>query len=148
MAQTLTLAMIEPLLAQPLSEGQKPRAEAWLAAIDTVLSVRYGVKLAEMTSYFSVFAADAVQRRLDKKNQLADSEGAGPFTVRWNAASTRGGWFLAGELAEMDDAAGLGGVRTYRTPAPDGVIHGNLVDSAGIDGDIDAYLTDIAEEAL
>lgn len=123
----LTLERIEPLLARPLNAVEKPRVSAWIGAIEAFLSQRYTVaKVAEMVDYFTVSAADAIQRRLAKPNQMADSESAGPFSVRWNSASARGGWFLAPELAEMDDTAGIGGTRTYRTQAPSGVIVGNL----------------------
>lgn len=57
---------------------------------------------------------------------MIDSEGAGPFSARWNPASSLGAWFLQGELDEMDSVTGGGGTRTYRTAAPDSVRFGNL----------------------
>lgn len=123
----LKLEQIEPLLARPLSEAEKPRISGWLVAIEAFLITRYSIaRVAELAEYFVVFAADAVQRRLDKKNQLADSESVGPFSVRWNSASAQGGWFLPGELADMDGTLGVGGIRTYRTQAPAEVVTGNL----------------------
>lgn len=73
-----------------------------------------------------MFVADAVQRRLDKLKQMVDSEGAGPFNVRWNPASSLGAWFLPAELDDMDGATGAGGTRSYRTAAPDAIRYGNL----------------------
>ena len=127
MAHLMTLAQVEPLLARPLNDAEKPRVSSWINAIEAFLVMRYGeAKVAELLDYLLVFVADSIQRRLDKKNQMAEQESAGPFSVRWSSASSKGGWFLPGELADMDDAAGLGSVRTYRTPAPAGVVSGNL----------------------
>lgn len=119
--------MIEPLLARPLNDAEKLRVSGWLLGIESYLVSRYGPEAFDLSiDFFLVFVADAIQRRLDKKNQLAEQESAGPFSVRWSSASSKGGWFLPGELADMDDTLGLGSVRTYRTPAPSGVIVGNL----------------------
>ena len=119
--------MIEPLLARPLNDAEKLRVSGWLLGIESYLVSRYGPEAFALSiDFFLVFVADAIQRRLDKKNQLAEQESAGPFSVRWSSASSKGGWFLPGELADMDDTLGLGSVRTYRTPAPSGVIVGNL----------------------
>lgn len=88
--------------------------------------------------------ADAIQRRLDKGQQLVDSETSGPFSVRWNAKSNSAAWFLPEELAEMDDLAGLGGARSYRTPAPDGIRFNNRLRSIP-----DTYgLSEIANETI
>lgn len=127
MANLMTLAQVEPLLARPLNDAEKPRVTSWINAIEAFLVARYGeAKSFELLDYLTVFVADAIQRRLDKKNQMAEQESAGPFSVRWSPASSKGGWFLPAELAEMDDVAGLGSVRTYRTPAPPAVISGNV----------------------
>lgn len=127
MLPIMTLEQVEPLLARPLSDAEKPRVSGWILGIESYLVSRYGAEVfAESVGFFLVFVADAIQRRLDKKNQLAEQESAGPFSVRWSSASSKGGWFLPGELADMDDTLGLGSVRTYRTPAPSGVIVGNL----------------------
>lgn len=143
---SLTLEMVEPLLALPLSEPQRTRVRAWLVAIEAVLSRRYSADvMAETPEVFATYAADAVGRKLSKSNQLADSEQSGPFSVRWNAASSRGGWFLPAELAELDGLMGRGGARTYRTPAPDAQRYGNTFGAVDVD---DETLTEIAREAL
>lgn len=123
----LTMAKVTPLLAKPPSAAQTPRVEGWLAGLKVLLDNRYGDKLTSaLEPLFLVFVADALQRRLDKLKQMIDSEGAGPFSARWNPASSLGAWFLQGELDEMDSVTGGGGTRTYRTAAPDGVRFGNL----------------------
>lgn len=79
-----------------------------------------------MEPLFLMFVADALQRRLDKAKQMVDSEGAGPFNVRWNAASSLGECFLTAEIEGMDEVTGFGGTRSYRTAAPDAIRYGNL----------------------
>ncbi|MDJ0321662.1 hypothetical protein [Pseudarthrobacter sp. PS3-L1] len=68
---------------------------------------------------------------------MVDSEGAGPFNVRWNAASSLGGWFLQPEIDEMDDLMGFAGTRSYRTAAPDAIRYGNLSRQSMFDEDLD-----------
>lgn len=124
---TLTLAKVQPLLAKPPSGAQTPRVEGWLAGISVLLNTRYPSAFpttpeeasVNLEPLFLVYVADAVQRRLDKARQMLDSEGAGPFSARWSAASSLGAWFLPAELEEMDSITGGGGTRTYRTAAPD-----------------------------
>lgn len=126
----LTLAKVQPLLQKPVPAGQAPRVEGWLKGIAVLLDKRYGDALTlAIEPLFLVYVADAMQRRLDKLKQMVDSEGAGPFNVRWNPASSLGGWFLQSELDEMDDVTGLGGTRTYRTPAPDHIRFNNQASS-------------------
>lgn len=146
MASLISLAQVEPLLARPLNDAEKPRVTSWINAIEAFLVIRYGEeKVLGLLDYLLVFIADAVQRRLDKKNQLAEQESAGPFSVRWSSASSKGGWFLPGELSDMDSMAGLGSVRTYRTQAPTGVVVGNLTpghnprSAYALDDDFDGY---------
>lgn len=140
MASLLTLVKVEPLLARPLNDAEKPRIDGWLNAIEAFLFNRYGEqKVADLFDYFLVMVADAVQRRLTKGNQMAEQEGAGPYQVRWSSESSKGGWFLPRELSEMDDTAGLGSVRTYRTPAPSAVISGNLTDRFALPSAYDPY---------
>ena len=116
-----------PLLAKPPSAAQTPRVEGWLAGLKVLLNNKYGEQLtAEVEPLFLVYVADAVQRRLDKLRQMLDSEGAGPFSARWNPASSLGAWFLPDELEAMDEVTGGGGTRTYRAAAPDGIRYGNL----------------------
>lgn len=146
MLPIMTLGQIEPLLARPLNDAERLRISGWLLGIERYLISRYGQEVfAESVDFLLIFVADAVQRRLDKKNQLAEQESAGPFSVRWSSASSKGGWFLPGELSDMDSMAGLGSVRTYRTQAPTGFVVGNLTPGQSprseyaIDDDSDGY---------
>lgn len=118
---------MKPLLAKPPSAAQTQRVEGWIAGLRVLLNNRYGDTLTtEVEPLFLVYVADALQRRLDKMRQMLDSEGAGPFSARWSAASSLGAWFLQAELDEMDAVTGGGGTRTYRTAAPDALRYGNL----------------------
>ncbi|MDQ0735328.1 hypothetical protein [Arthrobacter agilis] len=110
-----------------------------------LLERRYGASLtADLEPLFLVTVADAVQRRLDKLKQMIDSEGAGPFSARWNSASSLGAWFLPAELETLDSITGNTGTRTYRTPAPDHIRFNNRVDTY----EPETELEDIANEAI
>lgn len=123
----LTLEKVTPLLVKPPSAAQTPRVEGWLAGLKVLLNNKYGEQLTpDVEPLFLVYIADAVQRRLDKLRQMLDSEGAGPFSARWNPASSLGAWFLPDELESMDEVTGGGGTCTYRAAVPDGVRYGNL----------------------
>lgn len=123
MNPNLPLSVVEPLLARPLTATERPRAEAFVAAMMTLLAGRYGNALASrwesVEPLVVAYAAAAIDRRFAKVNTLAESETSGPFSVRWSSASTTGAWFLDAELADLDRLFGKGGSRTYRTPAPD-----------------------------
>lgn len=94
-----------------------------------ILSMRYGRKLDALTEErrlaiapaLQLIIASALDRRRAKKNLLAEQESAGPFSVRWAKSSTSGSWFLPDELMDLDRMFGVGGSRTYRTPAPDAI---------------------------
>lgn len=129
----VTIDKVAPFLP-PLTPDQKTRVEAWLDVIEAMFDHRYGDRITpQLEPVFYSFIADAVKRRLDKTNQMASRENAGPFGVTWSDASSKGGWFLPGELADMDGYFGLGGTRSYRTPAPDGIRFGNRVDAVEVD---------------
>lgn len=117
------LAFLPSAPAPPLA-----RVDAWLSAINARIVVRYRLALLDddRRPLFVGYAADAIQRRLDKPKRMVDQENAGPFGVKWNSRSSLGGWFLPEEISDMDSAAGVGGVRTVRAPAPDGVRFSNL----------------------
>lgn len=109
-----------------------------LAGLQVLLRNKYGEDLTEAVEpLFLVYVADALQRRLDKLKQMVDSEGAGPFNVRWNAASSLGAWFFPAELAEMDAVTGGNGTRSYRTAAPDAIRYGNLSRASAFDDELD-----------
>lgn len=130
----VSLADVQPYLGRSLTSTETTRAESMVAAMAALLTARYGTRVAayqertgtDLLPLFRSYIAAAIERKLAKKNQLADSENAGPFAVRWNTASSRGGWFLPEELAELDGLLGMGGTRTYRTPAPDNQRYANL----------------------
>lgn len=125
MMPSLSLEQVEPLLASPLSESQRPRAEALVEAFVTLLQARYGDRLTDswdrLHGFVAALVAAGVSRKLAKVNELASQETAGPFSVSWSKASTDGAWFLPGELGQLDSLLGKGGTRSVRTPAPDAV---------------------------
>lgn len=150
-----SLADVEPFLNRTLSAAQRTKAEAWLRALSALVTARYGRRLTRYAEdnpdnpldviVHSIMAA-AIDRRFDKPNRLIDSEGAGPFSVKYNSGAGLSGWFLADELAELDGALGVGGTRSYRTPAPDPIRFGNLYDVSVVPED--EVLEDIANDAV
>lgn len=120
-----------PLLGRPLPESEEPRVQAQIDAMMAVLAARYGDRLSGRWDAASplvmLVLAKAVNRLLSKQNEMAESESAGPFSVRWGSASTTGDLFLAGELTSLDVVLGRGGTRTVRTRAPDGQRFGNVL---------------------
>lgn len=126
----LKVERVSPLLARPLKPTETARVAGWLAALAVSLDSRYRGRITtQLEPFFLVKVADAVQRRLDKPKQMVDSETAGPFAARWNAASTLGSWFTRADLDEMDAITGTAGTRTYRTPAPDSIRFNNRIES-------------------
>lgn len=119
----LSLEQVEVLLPSQLQESQRQRAEALLMMVEQILVARYGSRLStkwEAVSHIVAgFAASVIARKLAKVNEMAESESAGPFSVRWRAESASGGLFLPNELSVLDSLFGRGGTRTVRTPAPD-----------------------------
>lgn len=132
----VSLENVRPYLGRSLSPAEATRAESMVAAMSALLTARYGDRVAayqertggDLFPLIDSYVAAAVERRLAKKNQMAGRESAGPFRVEWDPASSRGGWFLPEELAELDGLLGRGGTRTYRTPAPDAQQFGNLAE--------------------
>ena len=106
MNPSLPLSDVEPLLARPLTAAERPRAEAFVAAMMALLSGRYGDALASrwgsVEPLVVAYVAAAIDRRFAKVNTLAESETSGPFSVRWSSASTTGAWFLDAELGDLD----------------------------------------------
>lgn len=123
MVPALTIADIEPLMGRPLSAAERLRTEAFIEAMMALLVGRYGDSLTArweaVRPLVVAYVAAAIDRRLAKANQAAESETSGPFSVRWSSASSSGAWFLPAELADLDGLFGKGGSRTYRTQAPD-----------------------------
>lgn len=121
---TLTLDDIEDLLASPpAGEAARRQAEARILAMVTLLAGRYratwAARFEQAKPLLVAYVAAALDRRAAKSNPMAESETAGPFTVRWASETSNGTWFLAAELADLDLIFGRGGTRTVRTPAPD-----------------------------
>lgn len=121
---------VEPLLSRALQESERPRTEAAVAMMWSILSARYSLESLEdpnesLVSTVRLIIASALDRRLTKPNAFIAQETAGPFSVRWSSDATTGGWFLPSELADLDRVFGGGGTRSYRTPAPAGVRFGN-----------------------
>lgn len=123
MIPELSTEDVAPLLNRPLTDVERLRAEAFIAAMLALLAGRYGDALASrweaVKPLVVAYVAASIDRRFAKVNTLAESETSGPFSVRWSSASTTGAWFLDAELADLDRLFGKGGSRTYRTPAPD-----------------------------
>lgn len=148
-----TLATISPYLRKPLSPAQEETASSWLLALSALVTARYGARLDkykartgnDLLPVVYVYMAAAIERRFAKKVSDIESEGAGPFRVQWNGASSLAAWFRDEELAELDGALGLRGSRTYRTPAPDAIRFRNLSDTE-VDTD-DLALTMTARDA-
>lgn len=109
----------------PAGEAPRKRAEARIQSMLTLLAGRYratwAARFKEARPTVADYIAAALDRRAIKANPMAESETSGPFNVRWTSESTRGSWFLAAELADLDRLFGKGGSRTVRTPAPDTV---------------------------
>lgn len=130
----LTFDEVRDFVTAPFSVADERQINARLRAMSALLQARYGtIRKAHAPVVLSIMGA-AISRRLAKRNQMARSEGAGPFRVDWDAASTRATFFLPEELAELDDLMGLGGARTYRTPAPDGVRYASRMVPLDVDG--------------
>lgn len=122
MALTLSLEAVQTYLQTPIPTQHQPRANAYLATIQAILTNRYGDLItATVEPFFIDKAAAALKARFEREgiNTTVESQGAGAFNVRYNQRSQKGTWFTDAELAEMDQMVGKGGTRTYRTPAPD-----------------------------
>lgn len=145
MALNLTMEDVTPFLP-PLSTAQQARATAWLPVLNLLLDGRYGADITtERRPLFVSTAADAIERRLTKPRGLIDSQAVGSANVRYNRRALLATWFLPEELAQLDDVAGYGrGVRTVRTPAPDGIRFGNTMTLLEQVGESDSGLTEEA----
>lgn len=115
-----------PFLRLPLRESDAARVDAWLTAIGAYLANRYGDSItAALEPVFVDYAAEAVGRRLAKRQQQLKGQATGPSSAQWTDQSARGGWFLPEELEQMDSLTGRGGVRSVRTPVHDAIRFGN-----------------------
>ena len=108
---------VRPLLSQPLLPPHEQVVIVWLAALSAILTKRYGDKLtSELEPVALVHVADAVSRKLDpSRSPGLVSQNAGPARVQFtNESANAAGWFLPGELDELDQLCGLGGTRSVR----------------------------------
>ena len=126
MALELEWDDVSPFLP-PLNTTQRARVDAWLPVLSVILETRYGSLITQAREpLFHATAADALERRLTKPAGLIDSQSIGQASVKYNARAAITSWFLAEELDQLDEACGLGGgIRSFRTPAPDAVRFGN-----------------------
>lgn len=111
-----------------LTAPQTQKADAWRPVLELLLNGRYGDRItATNEPVFIEAAADAISRRLARPNGMIDSQGVGSASVKYNQRALLARWFLPEQLSEMDVLAGLGSIRSVRTPAPDDVRFGNRV---------------------
>lgn len=119
----LTLEKLQPfLMPNPLPQRKKTLVIAWAPVLALLLSKRYGSSItsegeAATEPVFVSAAASAIQRRLDKTNQMIAAQSVNGASVTYTASLLA--WFDSAELSELDSFAGIGGIRTIRTPAPD-----------------------------
>lgn len=126
----VSLDAVRPHLPRTLTTAETARANAWVQAMNVLVTAQYGRKVddhmtrtgQDIMPLIHSYVANAIERRLSKKNRMADAEGSGPFSVRWNSRSGLFNWFMPEEIAELNSVLGTTGTRTYRTPAPDKII--------------------------
>lgn len=123
----LQLSDVQPFLnPNPLPSKKETLVTAWCPVLAALLTARYGGRITEaLTLVFVSTAADAIQRRLDKPNRMVNSQAVNGASVSYSASLRS--WFYEEELAQLDSLVGAGGIRTYRTPTPDGIRFGNMV---------------------
>lgn len=113
----LNLERIRPLLSQPLLPPQEQTVTLWLAAVSAILTGRYGDKLTtEHEPLALVIVADAISRKLDgDRAPGVVSQSVGSARVQYtNEAANAQGWFLTGELAELDKLCGVSSARSVQ----------------------------------
>lgn len=122
----LTSEELQPFLTpNPLRAKQKTLVDAWAPVLAALLNARFGAAITEeLEPVFVSAAATAVQRRLDKTNQMISSQSVNGAAVTYSASLKA--WFYPGELAELSMLLGRGGVRSYRMSAPPGVTSINV----------------------
>lgn len=128
MAITLTMELVEPFLPA-LKPAQQTRVTAWLPVLQLLLNGRYGDLITQEPdggneAVFVSAAADAIERRLGRPGMVLQ-QNIGPAGVRYDPRANLASWFLAEELAQLDEITGIGTIRSKRTPAPDAQRFGN-----------------------
>jgi hypothetical protein len=106
---------------------QTQRVTAWIPVLGLLLDGRYDDRITdERRVLFVSAAADAIERRLVKPGGPIDSQGIGPANVKYNSRAALSRWFEPEEIAQLDEACGIGGgIRSVRAPAPDAIRFGN-----------------------
>lgn len=127
----LTWAKVEPFLSAK-AKAMQTTTEPWLGPLQVLLNARYGDGITQEPDggnepLFVSTAADSINRRV---NRPADADfvlqqAVASGSVRYNDRAAAARWFEPEELDALDAATHTGGVRTVRTPAPDGIRFGN-----------------------
>lgn len=133
---------LQPFLPT-LTAAQTTKVTAWLPVLELHLNGRYGDRITTEPSgtdpvippnepAFVSAAADAIMTRLARPSGQIDSQTIGPANVRYNSRAALLRWFLPEQLSELDVLAGIGSIRSVRTPAPDAVRFGNRMRRADV----------------
>lgn len=133
---------LDPFLP-PLTAAQTAKVAAWIPVLALHLNGRYGDRITTDPSgtdpvippnepAFVSAAADAIMTRLARPAAQIDSQTIGPANVRYNNRAALLRWFLPEQLSELDVLAGIGSIRSVRTPAPDAVRFGNRMRRADV----------------
>lgn len=124
----LTWEKVSPFLS-PRAKAQQTRITALLPVLQLRINARWGDRItADLEPAFLDVAAAALQRRLNRDSREGvTQQSVGGASVSYDPRMPLSGWFLPGEIAELDETCGMpGGVRTVRAAAPDGIRFGNL----------------------
>lgn len=124
----LTWANVSPFLS-PRAKAQQAWIEPRLPGIALRLTRRYGEALTpERLPLIFETVADAIERRLKMLSSTGISrQSVGGASVDYDKRMPLTGWFLPGELADMDDLCGFGGgIRSVRLSAPNAIRYGNM----------------------
>lgn len=127
---------LQPFLPT-LTAAQTTKVTAWLPVLELHLNGRYGDRITQEPNggnepAFVSAAADAIMTRLARPGGQIDSQTIGPANVRYNSRAALLRWFLPEQLSELDVLAGIGSIRSVRTPAPDAVRFGNRMRRADV----------------
>jgi hypothetical protein len=126
----ITVDNITPFLDVAPTIPQMPKMTAWLTAISAQLTATFGGTLPDaIAPAVYNLVADAIARRLTRGqfDPRIKTQSTGPSSVGYNTDVTAlSGWFYPDEANLMSSFfSGGSGVRSYRTPAPDGIRYGN-----------------------
>lgn len=127
----IALEDVADLLPAPIPAAREAEVEGWVKAMSAWLLVRYtnaprGTPQVEAARRDVALArvAGAIARRIER-TPLMVQQTAGPFSGRWSERAATDAWFMPEVVEELDAVFGVGGTRTYRTPAPRATWAGN-----------------------